>query len=541
MEKQNTTFKQEQPQDIVQQSEQPAHSEDNYFLEFSNAMQNTNPFILNPMMNPLIANQWLKNVNMNPLGINRNELLKILNNPKEYEQALRRISQHLYMVQLVYKRMVHYLSDILTFDYYMVPVNAESEDMSKPTFKSDYKKASGWFDRFKVKSEFRKAILKMTLEDGYFTYLREDSDGDMFFQELPIDWCMIDNTWKYGYLFSFDMTYFQQVGGGSLDGYPKEFINMYNTTVKAQNNQDEFCPELRPELRNGKWAYWYELKPEKAWVFKFHDIFAGLIPPFLGVFLDLVHIPELKDLLNAKSELEAYKIIMGTVPMIKDGKTGSQKDNFAISADSLGKFTQLVKNSFRNKYVDFKAVPLEDLELFTFDDKVNKNDPVSKALNNISSQAGIDKAMFNTEHPSVATINLSKLVDAEFLTRLYSQFANFCTYHINKTTRKYKFKVVMEGTIFDKEDRIKKYMDYADKGIVLLPQLASAIGMNTKDMLNSMALTKSMGFMDKLEIMPTAYTRSSEESSSGRPQKADDELGESGEHTRNAGNNEERE
>ncbi|MGI6227459.1 MAG: hypothetical protein ACOYJ1_14515, partial [Peptococcales bacterium] len=96
-------------------------------------------------------------------------------------------------------------------------------------------------------------------------------------------------------------------------------------------------------------------------------------------------------------------------------------------------------------------------------------------------------------------------------------------------------------TIFDKEDRIKKYMDYADKGIVLLPQLASAIGMNTKDMLNSMALTKSMGFMDKLEIMPTAYTRSSEESSSGRPQKADDELGESGEHTRNAGNNEERE
>lgn len=519
----------------VEVKENMSEFTENYFLEFSRVMQNV-------WANPFILNQFLKDSNMSAVANRRMELLRALENPRDNERILRAISRYLYMVQLPYKRMLHYLSDILTFDYYVIPINAKEEDFSKRNFKLDYNKALDWFDLFDVKSEFKKALLKMSMEDGYFTYLRKDYDGKMFLQELPADWCMIDNTWKNGYLFSFDMTHFQRMGA-DLDGYAPDFKDIYNATVALQQDKNAFHPDLRPEFRNGQWSYWYQLKPENAWVFKFHDIFAALVPPLLGVFLDLVDIPAYKELQKAKSELEAYKIIMGTIPRNKsEGRTGTQKDDFAISAESLARFAQLVKNSFLNKYIDFKAVPVENLELFTFEDAVNKEDVLSKTLDNIFSQTGIDKSGFNTDRPSVATLNLSKLIDAAFIARLYTQFANFCEYHINQQTGKYKFKVIMEGTIYDRQDRIDRYMSYADKGIVLLPQLASAIGMNAKDVMTSLTLTKSLGFMDKLNIMPTVYTQSAKDSSiGGRPAKDDDELSEVGEQTRNIGANENKE
>lgn len=513
----------------------PQQSQDvNFVLDFARTMQNYNPYLFNP----LLSNQFLKDVNMNSAQYTHAQVVSMVNRPRDNEKALKGLSQYLYDSQMSYKRMTHYLADILTFDHYPIPINATEEDMDSKSFKRDYDAVCKWFTKFNVQKEFRKAMLKMVDEDGYFTYLREDEDGDLFLQEMPIDWCLIDSSWKYGYLYSFNLMYFHQ-SGADISGYPEEFKTMYNNALDMAKNKT-YYPNIRPEMRNGNWAYWHQLPPKNAWVFKFHNHFAGLVPPFLGVFLDFIDLPALKDLQNAKSELEAYKIIMGTVPRNKDDKSGNSKDNFAISAESLANFVQLVKSSLQNKYVDFKAVPLENLEMFSFEDSADKTDVVAKALNNISSQSGIDKALLNTDRPNIATMNLSKLIDSAFISRLYDQFADFCTYHANLQTKKFKFKIVFEGTIHDREERIDRYMSYADKGIVLAPQMASAIGMSVKEMTDSMAMSKHVNFFDNIKLLPTAFTQSSK-SPGGRPRKKEGELEDAGEQTRTIGANEERE
>ena len=503
----------------------------NFALEFARTMQRHNPYLFNPVT----ANQLLKNTNMNPVEQNRDRVRDLIANPQNNEQALRRLAQYLYNTQMSYKRMVHYLADILTFDWYPVPINATADDMKKPGFKKDYNIMCEWFDKFNVKKEFRKAMLKMTSEDGYFTYLRKDSDGDLFLQEMPIDYCMIDSSWKYGYLYSFNMMYFQQTGV-DINGFPKEFKTYYKNTLDMEKNKT-YYPNIRPEMRNGQWAYWQQLKPENSWVFKFHNHFAGLIPPFLGVFLDLLDLPALKDMQNAKSELELYKIIMGTVPRNKEGRSGNKSDDFAISAESLGHFVQLVKNSMQNKYVDFKAVPLENLEMFSFDEKTNKTDSLSNSLDNISTQTGIDRALFNTPRPNASSIGLSKLVDAEFVSRLYDNFSDFCFYHANKETKKFKFKIVFEGTIHDKKERQERALTLAQSGIIT-PKLASSEGLSIKDLTSSMDMMKWLGFPNNLTPTPSAHTLSKKESgkNGGRPEQK--EVKESGEITRDLGSNE---
>ena len=296
--------------------------------------------------------------------------------------------------------------------------------------------------------------------------------------------------------------------------------------------------------------YWQQVKPEKAWCFKFHDMFAGNIPPFLGVFLDFYDIPTFKEISKAKSELEAYKLIIGEIPRLSDGKSGNSKDNFAINTTTLNAFMQIVKSSMLNKYVDFKALPLEDIAIYDFDKSPEKTDMVTKGLNNIFTQAAIDKSAFNTDKPNIATLKLSKLVDEAFIKRVYSQFSDFCTYHVNLKTKKYRFKIEFEGTIHDAEERKKEAKENMSLGL-FTPKLASSMGMTLKEMKSGMALMKWLGYPDNLTPALTSFTLSGKDVEKkksdgsddvgGRPTKSNEEIGDAGAITRDAGSNEQRE
>src|SRR5690606_31098133 len=114
------------------------------------------------------------------------------------------------------------------------------------------------------------------------------------------------------------------------------------------------------------------------------------------------------------------------------------------------------------------------------------------------------------------------------------QFEDFCTYHVNRLTRKYKFKIKFEGTIFDREDRQKHALELAQNGIIT-PKIASAEGMSIKDLDAGMLLMKWLGFVDKLTPIKTSYTLSKEDTKGGRPAKKDNDLTDSGEISRTAG------
>jgi hypothetical protein len=278
-----------------------------------------------------------------------------------------------------------------------------------------------------------------------------------------------------------------------------------------------YYPNIRTEMRNGQWAYWQQVNPNKGWVFKFHDNFAGQIPPFLGLFIDAIDFDTVQKLQESKSALDTYKMIFGTIPRHKDGsnKSGNSKDDFAIDPKTLSSYMKLIKGGLPDG-IDFKAAPLDNVQLFEFASNVNE-DAVGNTIKNFYQKSGAEKALFGSEKPNASTMKASLQNDGDFVTRLYNQFSTFCNYHLSKVTKQYKFKIIFEGTSYDKDERRANALEEWQSGI-LTPRLPAIMVMSVRDFKNSVVFMQSLGFPENLKPLLTSFTATKEDSKDGRPE-----------------------
>jgi hypothetical protein len=503
---------------------------------YNKYVENFAKSFINTVLTPYTLNEYLKNLNMNPSVPTRDNIETMISDPKNNEQNLIRLSQYYYNTQTPYKRLVHYYGKLLSFDYTIYPINAEEKDMKKDTYKKDLDRVYSWFDRFKVKKEFKKALSKTVLEDVYFTYLRESNAG-LTLQEMPVDYSKITTWSEYGYLYDFDLTYFQN-SGVNIDGFAPEFKNYFNQMLDIKKN-NKYYPDIKPETRNGRWVYWQQIPIDKGWVFKFNNIYAGIIPPLIGLFLDNIDIDTYKKLQLTKTSLEASMLLFGLIPRHKDGsnRSGNSKDDFALSAENAGQFMSLIRGNLPDG-VKFNAVPFEDIQSVNFPNTQNRNDIVGRAMQQYYYNSGTSQFLFASDKANAVTSKASIKVDEEFIRDSYYQYESFVNYHLSKITNRYKFVCKFEGTMFDQDERFERANKYAENGMAL-PELGSAIGLEPKEFQTKLAMMRSMDFVDKLKVLQTSYTISkSQQDDKGRPSKKIDDLDDEGLNTRNSGSNE---
>ena len=121
---------------------------------------------------------------------------------------------------------------------------------------------------------------------------------------------------------------------------------------------------------------------------------------------------------------------------------------------------------------------------------------------------------------------------------LYHQFENFMDYHINKLTKKYKFKIHFEGSQFynNREQRLERQMTLMGNGIVMPNKIAAALGMSPFELQRNLDEARANGWTENLTpVVPAAQT--SGDAKKGRPSKSDTALSESGSQTRENGGN----
>ncbi|MDE6149541.1 MAG: hypothetical protein K2F81_05535 [Ruminococcus sp.] len=484
---------------------------------------------------PQLLNSGLKNLNMHSTIYDINKIRHMILQPHLCEQELRKLSYRFHNEIMSYKNVIDLWSSMLTFDSEPIPCNPDGselthQDFNSNAYKRDYKVISRFFQSFNVKDEFLKVLWNMCMYDTYYTSIRNDEDH-IWLQELPSSHCIIDAESYLGYLFSFDLSYFTNVGV-DISGYSPELIRRYKNAIQGKENNK---PQNYPN-RNGSWVNWTPMYPDDAWVFKFNPQYAGSVPPLLGMLIDYAKLDKFKNLEELKKELEVYKVIVATVPRVNNNKGGSRVDNFAISAKELGEFVASVKNTLHDK-VDFKAAPLENFKMFDFSPTATERDILETTLKNIQNQSMLTNAVSLTDNVNVASANIYKTFHGAKMSKLYFQFENFCNYQINKRTKRYKFKVKFVGTIWDKEERIKRSNEDMRNGLIL-PEIFSSRGMNITEANNSINMMYSMGIPDMFKPIQMSSTMSSSDIQAGRPNKSDDELTDSGANTKTNGSNE---
>lgn len=459
--------------------------------------------------NPLWMNAIIKDLTMSPHKYDRDTVLKLIENPQNNEKALKDLHQYLLNTSQHYKRVFYYFATILTFDYILVPTNADEEDVKTPSFKRSLKKVLNWLEKFNLKEEFLKIMPVVIGEDVGFYYLRE-SETAITLQRMPTDYCKIVAKTDLGYQYAFNMVYFMRPG-----------VNI-----------DDFAPEFKiywEEFINGDSSvpfFWKILEPEKAYVFKWDENDAGILLPLLGLFLDALEISEFKSLIKSKMQLENWKILFQRIPM-KDSKDAKQNE-FLID----GKFAGMYHANVKSELPPGVSVVTSPMEItgISLDHAENRDTIVGLGEHNFYSSAGASPLLFGGAVKSAVGVNMGIKVDEAFVLHMYRQFERFINYQLKQISGKYRFKIIFPDiTIFNREDKLKSYLNAAQFGYSK-SLVAAASGLTPNEFYNLLNYENGLGLLDKLQPLISAHTTTLTDK--GRPQLPDSQIGDKADESR---------
>lgn len=463
--------------------------------------------------NPVIRNEILKQLTSSPVKYDREKVLKLVENPVHNEKALKDLAQYLLNNSNHFKRIVHHFGTILDFRHILVPLNPEKNK----SFTKSYNKALEWLNKFDIKHEFSNIMKTIILEDAGFYYVRENGNA-ITLQRMPTDYCKIVDKTELGYQYAFNMVYFMKPYV-QLDAFPPEF-RMYYEEFLNGNNESPF--------------YWKDLDPEKAFVFKWDENFAGIIPVLIGLYLDTVEIEEYKNLFKDKTKMENWKLLFQRIPM-KEGDKADRND-FLIDPDIAGQFQKLIKGSLPQG-TDILTSPME-ISAINFEHTANSNNYVGFAEQNFFSSAGVSPILFGGAVNSSAGLGYSVQVDENFVTGMYNQFARFVNFQLSKVTGKYKFVVdFLDSTKFNKQQQFDNAMKVAPFGFPV-ELVAHGLGLKPNYLANLTAMENILDYKSQMKPLSSSYINPSGTEDAGAKKKSENDLSESGIRQRDEGLNE---
>lgn len=486
--------------------------------------------------NPLLINSRMKDITLSPVIATADAVDKALENPKSNENQLVGYSEFFELTSMLYKRILYYLSGMLSFDVTYTCTNISKDtDYKSKAYRDDLLTLTNFLDSFNVKKEFKTVARQIIRNEVYFSILREEGDKYTL-QELPKDYCIITGRWDYGLLFDFDMNWFLQ-GGVDINMYPSVFKKMYSKAFIKQD--DKYKPSTPVNERDDAWVKWVQTSPKDGfWSFKFNPELATKIPFLAPLFPDVVVQPLIRKLQTNSYIASASKLLIGKVPMLdKSVKGASVKDSVAISPEMLGKFLALLKAGL-SESVKVGVAPLEDMKGVSF--------PLDAPfyqdyLKTTTSSSGVNSRLIYTlDKNNAVESQLSINVDEFLMTYVYPQFSDFLEYYVNKRTKKFKWQFTFEGTEFftNRSERLETQMTLADRGMVMPQKIAAAIGMLPHIFMRQLDEGRLSDFIDKLTPIQTSFTMGkTQQKENGRPKSKPSDLSETAEQTRTDGGN----
>jgi hypothetical protein len=323
-----------------------------------------------------------------------------------------------------------------------------------------------------------------------------------------------------------------------INQYPSFFKKKYNEIFKGQKDNQKYIPSNDINHRTGKFALWVQTSPEEkfgqTWGFKFRPELATLIPYFSPIMSDVALVPTFRNLQLSQSLIAARKLIVSSIPYLKESKSGSVPNQLALDPDILGLYLGLVRKAIEEA-IAFVQLPTEDIRGVEFSN--TDKESYDKFLKITSSLLGGGRAIFSTDKMTASETNLSASIDEMLITSVYPQFENFLEFYINQFTKKYKFKFSFNstGTYLNKEFRLKEAFDIAgSKGVVAPNKIANALDMDVFELKRELQMWDGMGFDKLLKPMLNMFNQ---KDGVGAPQKSQSEISDAGEETRNAASN----
>ena len=505
---------------MSEENEKILNSEKDVFdvLKFANLTRNQ---IINHglgVYTPDLVNQTLKALNVNPLEPTEQKINDALGNPNEHEDELVGYSEWYNINNMLYKRTNGFLGNMLSFDLSITCENARGSDFNSKEYKQDKEIIYKWLRQFNYKREFRNIVNNLLRQETIYTSLRTEGQNYAL-QQLPSEYCKLTGYIPETKLFDFNCYYFLQPGI-DIDNFSPIFKD-YMLELMKKYGEGNYIPSNVLDKRNGKYVLWHQTSPlDGFWAWKFSPEIFTKIPYLAPMMKDNQRTNLLRKLQTNKDIAGAKALVLGEIGFLDKSKSGQVPDQLNLSPESLSLFMQLVKSGLEDCW-SIGGVPLSNTHKFQYED-FNKDMYTNQLINIAGQSVASNRVLFSTDKMSQAEVEASLHTDGNLMKALYIQFEDFLGYYINKKTRKFRFKFSFEGIEYpsDRDGRLDRALELADRGIVLPQKIQSALGTTPMEFDAILEEAKYGKFSDKLTQLLSIHTASGAgDKEKGRPLK----------------------
>lgn len=434
--------------------------------------------------------------------------------------TLRNYSEAFYRTYGIYRRLVHYQSEILLFPHLVIPrVTSESsmEQMSEALDEVlEYTRKASIVD---TSYQIALAIVK----DGvFYGYEVENADGNYSLMKFDPSFCRSRFKINGVYEVEFNVEFFNGIIDKDereeiLEGYPQEISKAYNAFVTDSS-------------KNSKWV---ALDPTRA---RAHML-GNQAPLFSSVFSDLLELSDYKNLDMDKAERDLYTLLIQKIPVDKEG-------NIALYEEEIESLHNNARQIIGSDFIDVLTTPcdIEAVDTKVSDRNRVEKDNVDKATNMVYTSAGAPIALFNAGNaPGSVGLSLSTKVDESLMFPLLTQFARWYENRVQEFSSLVEFSIIFPPvSIFNQSDMVEEYKGAASFGFPTKLLTMVALGVPQYDITSLLDYENVLlGLPERMVPVQSTHTKGAGEDKGGRPE-SDGPLGEEGERARDEETNENR-
>ena len=471
------------------------------------------------VLNRLITRDLNNNTSTPTFSLySKDDITTYLSNPYTYEKQLRSAVTYIYGASSHFRRLIQYFTSLSDLSYVVSPYRIDPKTSNAKTVNRNYRKVLNAMSAMSVKTQFPKILTVCLREDTFYGTMWVTNDS-ITIQQLPSDYCAISTIEGNVLNVSFDFSYFDS-NKTMLDFYPPEFKTKYAVYQKNRMNR------------------WIELDSPTSFAVKANnDILAYSIPPFVGILRELYDLEDYKQLKLSKTTLENYAMLAMTLPMDKDG-------NWGIDLDKAKDFWRNL-DSVLPEEIGSILTPME-LKKISFE-KSNAGDTntIAEAEQNVFTAAGVNSLIFNNEKASANALLLSIKADQSMTFGIVKSIEDVVNRFIQSQSYGKNFKVTfLDCSPYNRKELGDAYLKAASYGLPTISMYAASQGLGQAELDNMSFLeTQVLGLQDMFRpiqsstqmsgIMPSDSNAATDEG--GAPIKEDGDLSDSGEQTREDG------
>lgn len=442
-----------------------------------------------------------KTSNRNIASFSKESVRNYLKSPGTNEKNLRSLSRYLFYRSHIYFRLLKFFANCFCLDVRSVIPEydlVKGGDATK-TLKS-FNETVDIVDRMGLQREMLAAILMALREDVAYYCVFYDETG-LFLMNLDPDYCRIDGRYSTGdFSFSMDMTYWRS---------RKDVLDALGSPLKDMYDEYESSGEK-----------WQHMQDEYAFCLKFrNEDYDVVIPPFCGLFLDLISLLDLAEIQAISDEQQIYKLIY--LPM---DTIGEDVDDWMVSPDLvLDYFNRMLESGAIPDYTSSAVIPGKELKTISFDnDAATDVNRLQKATTEILDTSGGSELLMGSNIKGSTAFQAAMIANTEFaisslLPQIESFVQRFVSYQI-KNPGKIRFFPV---SVYTKKDFQESLLKSAEYGLPTKLIYNSCNGFSAKDTLSLNFLEETCLNLGSLFVpLQSTHTQSGktgDEETGGRP------------------------